>query len=144
MKTKQQGFLSMEAMVGIAIIVSFIGLGVRALVPANSAKKVGIAAADMEQLDRGAAIWGADRATGMTGISVQVLSNDQYVATEFADGVARNPWGGNYTVAVGTEQFEYTATATALPADACAQLAARLVRKGATCTTGTVSYTLRI
>ena len=60
------------------------------------------------------------------GISMTLLDSQGYISDRMGDGTARNPWGGDYTIAVdGGNVTRYIVTATGIQnADIGAQLAA--------------------
>ena len=89
----------------------------------------------------GAGDWVVGRTNGYTGITVKALSDDQYIKAELGDGTGQNPWGGNYTVAAGTNPYDLVVTVTSVPDEACNRLAAKSPQ--AACSSGTVTYTIQ-
>lgn len=133
------GFTLVEVLVVIAILGFFASIIFRNIAPAQTAGNVKIAADDISEIDKGANRYARGRIDQYTNASIEILSDDEYISKEFGDGTNRNPWGGDYTIDVGSEVYKYVITVTNIPDQACEQLADMYYDSGATCATGVVT-----
>ena len=133
------GFTMIELLVVVAILGFLAAVVFRNIAPAQTAGNVKIAADDIGEIDKGANRYARGRIDQYTNASIEILSDDEYISQEFGDGTSRNPWGGDYTVEVGSEVYKYVITVTNVPDQACEQLADMYYDAGATCATGVVT-----
>lgn len=122
---KQKGFTLIELSI---VLVLIVGLTITFWPQLAQMFGIGDAAkarAQISEIQNGAALY-KQRNNVFTGVSMTVLDSQGYVSDRMADGTARNPWGGNYTIAVASgDATRYTVTATGVQnADIGAQLAA--------------------
>lgn len=122
---KQKGFTLIELSI---VLVLIVGLTITFWPQLAQMFGIGDAAkarAQISEIQNGAYLF-KQRNNVFTGISMSVLDDQGYVSDRMADGTARNPWGGNYTIAVdGADATRYTVTATGVQnSDIGAQLAA--------------------
>lgn len=122
---KQKGFTLIELSI---VLILIVGLTITMWPQLSQMFGVGDAAktrTQISEIQNGAVLY-KQRNNVFTGISMTVLDNQGYVSDRMGDGTARNPWGGNYTVAVdAADATRYTVTATGVQnADIGAQLAA--------------------
>lgn len=125
MMKKQKGFTLIELSI---VLVLIVGLTITFWPQLAQMFGIGDAAktrAQISEIQNGASLY-KQRNNVFTGISMTVLDDQGYVSDRMADGTARNPWGGNYTIAVdAADATRYTVTATGVQnADIGAQLAA--------------------
>ena len=121
---KNKGFTLIELSI---VLVLIVGLTITFWPQLEQMFGIGDAAkarAQISEIQSGASLF-KQRNNIFAGISMAVLDNQGYVSDRMADGTARNPWGGNYTVAVdAADATRYVVTATGvLNADIGAQLA---------------------
>lgn len=122
---KQKGFTLIELMIVLIIIV---GLTITLWPQIEQGMGIGDAAkarAQISEIQNGAGLF-KQRNNVFTGVSMTVLDSQGYVSDRMADGTARNPWGGNYSIAAdATDATRYTVTVTGIQnPDIGAQLAA--------------------
>lgn len=122
---KQKGFTLIELSI---VLVLIVGLTITFWPQLAQMFGIGDAAkarAQISEIQNGAALY-KQRNNVFTGVSMTVLDSQGYVSDRMADGTARNPWGGNYTIAVASgDATRYIVTATGVQnADIGAQLAA--------------------
>ena len=122
---KQKGFTLIELSI---VLVLIVGLTITFWPQLAQMFGIGDAAkarAQISEIQNGAALY-KQRNNVFTGVSMTVLDSQGYVSDRMADGTARNPWGGDYTIAVASgDATRYIVTATGVQnADIGAQLAA--------------------
>ncbi len=83
--------------------------------------------------------WGQGRAS-MTGVSMTNLQN--IVPSSIGNGTGTNAFGGNFTIAAGTNPYEYIISATGIPVRAGDRAAAGYDNASYTAGTTTVAITL--
>lgn len=125
MMKKQQGFTLIELSI---VLVLIVGLTITFWPQLAQMLGVGDAAktrAQISEIQNGAMLY-KQRNNVFGGISMTLLDSQGYISDRMGDGTARNPWGGDYTIAVdGGNVTRYIVTATGIQnADIGAQLAA--------------------
>ncbi|RUO80392.1 prepilin-type cleavage/methylation domain-containing protein [Idiomarina tyrosinivorans] len=126
MKRQQNGFTFIEVLAVLSIIaVATVGtLVLRDWAMANS--RVSEARQLITTLQSGAQLWRPN--TGIyTGINMTELSSIGAIPVSLADGVEKNPWGGNVTIGVDVADLtRYTISLESIPS---ASEGARLVKE---------------
>ncbi len=140
-KTKQYGFLTLDGISGWAIILAAVAMISTVIVTGSTSLKVGKAVTVVQKINLGAVDWATGRTTGVTGVVMSLLSGPKYIPSTLADGVAQNPWGGDYKIAKGTTIYDFIVTVTNVPAAECSQLADKLSDFQGTCTAATKEVT---
>jgi len=125
MMKREKGFTLIELMI---VLVLIVGLTITLWPQITQMLGIGDAAkmrAQISEIQNGANLY-KQRNNVFTGVSMTVLDTQGYVSDRMADGTARNPWGGNYTIAVdAADATRYTISATGVQnADIGAQVAA--------------------
>lgn len=125
MMKREKGFTLIELMI---VLVLIVGLTITLWPQITQMLGIGDAAkmrAQISEIQNGAYLY-KQRNNVFTGVSMAVLDNQGYVSDRMADGTERNPWGGNYTIAVdAADATRYTISATGVQnADIGAQVAA--------------------
>ncbi len=140
-KNQQRGFLVIDGIAGWAIILSVVGIIATVTLTGSTAMKVGEATTQVQSINTGTVSWASNRTTGVTGVAMTSLSAAKYIPTTLTDGVAKNPWGGDYKIAKGITIYDFVVTVTNVPAAECIQLADKLSDFQGTCTSATKEVT---
>lgn len=142
---KQKGFTLIELM-----IVLVIGIGLTITMWPQITQLLGIGDAakmrmHIQEIQNGAMLY-KQRNNVLTGVSMAVLDSQGLVSDRMGDGTAKNPWGGDYTIAVdAADPTRYTVTSTGVQNSdignqVAADYATSAVSAGFTGTTLTVSF----
>lgn len=108
---KQKGFTLMEFGVVMVLIIGMMVIfwpQITQMMGMGDASKL---RTQVTEIQNGARQY-KQRNNVMTGISMTVLNSQGYVSSRMADGAGKNPWGGNYTVAAGSNATQFVVTAT--------------------------------
>ena len=121
----QKGFTIIELSIVLTLIV---GLTITMWPQLSQMFGIGDAAkvrTQVSEIQNGASLY-KQRNNVFTGITMTVLDDQGYVSDRMADGTARNPWGGNYSISVdAADATRYTVTVSGVQnADIGSQLAA--------------------
>lgn len=122
---KQKGFTLVEVMIAIAVgltlLIAFLPQIEQAFFASDSAKF----RTHVLELNKGAAQYKAKKNV-MTGASMAEFKKKKFISKKMDDGAGKNPWGGDYTIAVSsTNPTQYVITGTGVQdADVGAELAA--------------------
>lgn len=141
---KQKGFTLMEIGISLIAIMVLTGLLFETVItPFMGKQRVNETSTEVTSIIAGSMDWVVGREDGFDGMTVTVLSDDNYIADSFATGVGETPWGGNYTAGpAAADDFILEVTVTALPAEACNRLADKSPQ--AVCAGTTVTYTIPV
>jgi hypothetical protein len=134
---RQRGFLVIDGIAGWAIILAVVGIIATVTMTGSTAMKVGEAVTLVQSINTGTVSWSSNRTTGVSGVGVTLLSAAKYIPVKIADGVAKNPWGGDYKVTQGATIYDFIVTVTNVPPAECIQLADKLSRFTGNCNAAT-------
>lgn len=140
--TKQKGVFSAEFLFAVAGFMIFAAIMLKVLKPASTVQNVAIMVTDLSHLTSTAISLASNDPEGFNNTSIEDMVELSAIDESYGDGTAKNPYGGNYILAVGSNPFLLNVSSTGLPEKACKQLAHKLKSNGAVCNDTIVSFTI--
>ncbi len=116
MRVNQRGVTLVELVFGVGMAMALLALAAIGIKQGGLMYKSYNAATQVEAVSKAAIAWAGSDGK-FTGISMAVL-NAVNLSEDIGDGVGKNPWDGNITVAVGPQAYQYVVSMTAVPLDA--------------------------
>lgn len=135
---KSKGFTLIELLVVIVIIGILTAAFMPKAISAWNESKLNTMVEEVSEIIK-ASQEAYGRKASYAGLAMSQIKT--IVPTGIGDGVGKNPWGGNYTVAPGTPASNIVVTITAIPASLGPKAALKYTTATYTSASGTLSIT---